>query len=384
MIDLETSELIQRAYDAAGSVTRWDEFTAAYVQATGARGAWLLHFPQHPTTDCASFMAHAGHEASWLRAFDVHFRFVNPYRAAGLSMSPGRAYVSHEIVPKEIGLRSEFYTDYVAPQGFSLTTVMAKLCEDHGGASGLAVHYPPDYSDDVIEASLPRHQALVRPITAALRLHWRLVALEAAHSDLLLALESTRSAVVVCDDRGKVLTLSRDAERLLGQRDGLGYAGGRLIGRTRDGASLSVVLERVARRCGARDGGASKGLRVGRPSGRSDYELLLFPVPDRHRQGKRRVLVFVHDPQARPATSARLLAELYGLTERESRVAELLARGLSPAEIADELRMSRETVKSHLKAVYNKTETGRQAALVSKVLMSLARVSDVNDGSPSG
>ena len=56
--------------------------------------------------------------------------------------------------------------------------------------------------------------------------------------------------------------------------------------------------------------------------------------------------------------------DLFGLTDRELQVAALLAEGLSLIEIAGVLRIQPGTVRNHLKSVFEKTGTGRQAELV--------------------
>lgn len=59
---------------------------------------------------------------------------------------------------------------------------------------------------------------------------------------------------------------------------------------------------------------------------------------------------------------------VFGLTFAEARVASRLARGADLTTIAEELRVSRETVRTHLKRIYSKTGARRQAALVALVL----------------
>src|SRR5262249_3150368 len=52
------------------------------------------------------------------------------------------------------------------------------------------------------------------------------------------------------------------------------------------------------------------------------------------------------------------------LTERESEVLTLVARGLSNDEIADQLHLSVETAKTHVKTVYTKLGTRDRAQAV--------------------
>jgi len=56
-----------------------------------------------------------------------------------------------------------------------------------------------------------------------------------------------------------------------------------------------------------------------------------------------------------------------GLTARESEVAAFLAEGLSNREMADALAISEHTVKSHLKAIFQKTGVASRAQAVARI-----------------
>ena len=57
----------------------------------------------------------------------------------------------------------------------------------------------------------------------------------------------------------------------------------------------------------------------------------------------------------------------FGLTARESEVAAFLAEGLSNREMADALSISEHTVKSHLKAIFQKTGAASRAQAVVRI-----------------
>ncbi len=62
------------------------------------------------------------------------------------------------------------------------------------------------------------------------------------------------------------------------------------------------------------------------------------------------------DAEVALVTRAQELAELYGLTEREEEILRYLARGRSARKIAEELFISENTVWSHIKRIYVKTD----------------------------
>ena len=71
--------------------------------------------------------------------------------------------------------------------------------------------------------------------------------------------------------------------------------------------------------------------------------------------------------QARPHELAPLIADAYGLTERERRVTELVAQGFSTSDIGQRLHLSVYTVQDHLKSIFDKTGAGSRGELVARL-----------------
>ena len=70
---------------------------------------------------------------------------------------------------------------------------------------------------------------------------------------------------------------------------------------------------------------------------------------------------------ARSADLAPIIVEAYELTDREQQVTQLIARGASTAEIADDLYLSTHTVRHHIKAVFEKLGVSSRGELVAKL-----------------
>jgi DNA-binding CsgD family transcriptional regulator len=87
------------------------------------------------------------------------------------------------------------------------------------------------------------------------------------------------------------------------------------------------------------------------------------------------VLGVLVDRSAAPTLEPGMLRDLFGLTDAESRVAEAYLRVDTVKEVGLMLKISANTVKTHLAAVYLKTGCARQAQLV-RLLMSLSDISD--------
>jgi DNA-binding CsgD family transcriptional regulator len=67
---------------------------------------------------------------------------------------------------------------------------------------------------------------------------------------------------------------------------------------------------------------------------------------------------------ARPAEIAPLIMQVYDLSKREGETMQLVARGLSTAEISQEFHISANTVQDHLKAIFEKTGVRSRRELV--------------------
>jgi len=110
-----------------------------------------------------------------------------------------------------------------------------------------------------------------------------------------------------------------------------------------------------------------RAFSIQRPSGKKPLSILVVPVegssglrsPD-----EPAVIVFLGDPGHVVDIDQRRLCELYGLTRAEARVAALLANGYRLEETAESLGLVYETARKHLKHVFGKTGTDRQAELI--------------------
>ena len=89
--------------------------------------------------------------------------------------------------------------------------------------------------------------------------------------------------------------------------------------------------------------------------------------------GEAKGVITLIDPDDCLELPQDLLQAAYGLTPAEARVAQRVACGENPEEIADRHQVSPGTVRMQLKSIFQKTNTKRQAQLVS-LLARLGRI----------
>jgi DNA-binding CsgD family transcriptional regulator len=75
-------------------------------------------------------------------------------------------------------------------------------------------------------------------------------------------------------------------------------------------------------------------------------------------------IVMLMSRETCPHPNPARLQQMFGLTSAEAQLATSLAAGETPLEIARKSKVSRTTIRSHLAALFSKTDTNRQAELV--------------------
>ena len=71
--------------------------------------------------------------------------------------------------------------------------------------------------------------------------------------------------------------------------------------------------------------------------------------------------------EARPSEIAPLIVDAYGLTKREGEITRLVLRGLSTAEVSEELHITANTVRDHFKSIFDKVGVRSRRELVGQV-----------------
>jgi DNA-binding CsgD family transcriptional regulator len=135
-------------------------------------------------------------------------------------------------------------------------------------------------------------------------------------------------------------------------------------------ASDPSVTQRLRKLIAASDRTTEHVMRLSRRDGHPDLHLLVGPAQDNQAmfQTSPTVTVFVTDPAYTPPLSFSRLRSLHGLTAAEARVAAALAQGESIHKTAQHLGTAEATARHHLKQVFAKTGTHRQAELVRLIL----------------
>ena len=246
------------------------------------------------------------------------------------------------------------------------------------GPGGLRIMWEindPVNGDGWSSAQLDTIGRLLPHIRQTVRVQQTLAGAGALGASLTQLLETAGTGVIQLDPRGRIVAANDRARDVLRTGDGLFNKDGFLFaGAPQDNDDLQGLLSRALPPFGARGAGGSMIVR--RPDALTPLVLHVHPVggpEEDHPAWPVAALVLVVDFASGFRIDPAVAAAALDLTAMESRVAVLLARGMSVGEIAQATGRKESTIRSHVKHAFAKHGLSRQAELV-RLVQSLAGV----------
>ncbi len=183
---------------------------------------------------------------------------------------------------------------------------------------------------------------------------------------------------LMLDGRGRLVSMNACAHRLVGSNRVLCVRNGQLRTSSQlEGKSLvkAIDLALAASRNGCR---AQRGVGLRLEGSTGVLDVVVKPlIADRTLDSCERpaVIVYLNERgQEGIDLDPAVLVGMYGFTHCESRLSTLLARGITLTEAADQLGVSINTVKTHLRGIYEKLGTNKQSRVVAQLNQSSARM----------
>jgi len=281
------------------------------------------------------------------------------------SVSVGEALIQHSDLR-----RTAFYSDF--GRHYDIVRMIGGVIEKNPAATSVLSVTRAEQLQPFGRGEVTLFKALLPHVQRALQLHRRLIDAEEAAEDLAWVMNTTRRALFLIDSQGTIRFANEAAVRIIAMRDGLTIDHAELrTARGTDTARLRAMIAEAIRTSNGEGLASGGSLAIGRPSGRRAFTALVSPI-SRERTLRHGVaaaaIVSVIDPEQVALPDEPMLRSLFGLTPAEAALTQHLASGCSLAEAADRFGLHRETVRSRLKAIFEKTGTHRQAELVRLVL----------------
>jgi DNA-binding CsgD family transcriptional regulator len=358
------SDLVGLIYEAATDVSRWQAFLDAYAGAVAARRATLL-LGKANTNEASSFR--------WSSWPDGDIGLADRYKAEELYSEVGDGQPEGVIrtidlfSPAEAAGQSTGYRELYMPRDvrYGLAGVFFRSAE----SSSLIVAVRTEQDGPFGETALAMLRQLMPHLRQVALLQSELSSLLARLAAFTVYLDRSPFSFLLTDAEGRVLYANAAATRTTSLNDGIAITSGHLsMMSPRNQAALVKAIEKVE----TMRARPPCRIEVKRPSRKPPYRLILMPVPSPAAlpfgltQPVAAVLII--DTEARPELDTEILSELFALTPAEARVTGKLGVGRSAEEIAEEMGLSLETVRTHIRHVLSKTGTSRQGELIALVL----------------
>jgi DNA-binding CsgD family transcriptional regulator len=359
MNEVELNLVVDRVYEAAARPELWRPVLHELAQAVDGLGAQMLyHRPQgaalHTASEGLDHVLEAFFREGW------HINNPREVRARNRKMALREVLTDADLFTREELDAELWQRNFLDRFGLRWFASFCAIPFDAVSPVILTIERPaaqqPFSSDE---------KALLRSIVAHVQRasQLSLAVAASAQSGLLDGLDRMNRGAMLLNDLGRVVCINNLAERQLG--NGLSLLHSRLEARSHSAnTALQALIDSVTSPPPFRLKSALDAVAVPRVNARP---LILQAAPlvnsarDFFQQA--RALVILQDLENRPDPDLTLLQVAFELTPTEARVAQAVAGGRRPSEIATSLAVTTHTIRSHLKQIFTKTDTESQSGL---------------------
>lgn len=366
LIDL-TAKMFEAAADPSGS--GWAEVygTLSKICSSGAGSLYVLDKRR------AEYRALAdANPPGFIEEVNTKYLDMLPYRSELLSLKTGQVFQRSRAMSDADFERTDLYQQYMRHHGIFYTLHYC-LYDDREMSAGLSFTRPISM-DDFGPDELTALAALAPMLQRAVSLHSTVVKASEKGRLTTAGLDRLSQGMVIVDRKAKVHYANAAAEQLVSSRGGIRVSRtGTLECSTRaDSEKLKALIAAAAGSFAERGENSSGAMRLRAAESEGRLAIRVTPL---HRAplspfSTGRFAAVLISKKPRPVTDdiRLVLSDIYGLTSTEAIIAGLLGSGFSLAEICEELEITANTARTHLKRIFAKTDTNRQSSLISLIL----------------
>jgi DNA-binding CsgD family transcriptional regulator len=366
---------IRRVYEAALAPDDWPDAIASIAHAADAPKAMLHADSNHAPSLALPF----GFDTDQARRLQQEFELRMPDWIGAIPV--GRAMRQSSFISDADFRRSAIYRQAIRPlNGFyGIVAPLVRYPDRNILFSAGRDLGASNFSDDELDAV----NLIVPHLTTALKVRNRLAAADMRASGACEIIAQLDMGVILIDAALRPVFVNHRADALARERDGLLLATrGVSASSMQDTHRLNAMIEAAIRLNDAGRGAAYAAIRpraptrcaLSRKPPRPPLIARIVPVsPSTALDGmgsSPRAALFVIEPDRAVRVDEGLLEETFQLTRREAALAALLARGADLTEAATRAGIGTGTARGYLKQILAKTDTHRQAELVSLILRS--------------
>lgn len=345
-----------RLGDAALDPAIWPEIMEQISLAVGATGAVLLQSDVRtadvPRTTGVGELVNNYFARRW----DV--RDMRGERGVPMLLRGDNVFIDQDVVTPDEVRQSAFYNECLAPFGFKWFAAIGFLSGSALWAMAIqrtAAEGPFEANDKLVLGELSQRLTEAATLSKAVS--------KAVLTGVANALHLVKQPALALDRVGFVLDMNDATEQVFDEE--IRIRKRRLFVRDQKAmAALDEIIDQLR----ITPDTAALPVRpiVVRRRGKRPVIIRILPVGGAARSpflGARALLVF-SDLGHNSGPQPDLLAQTFGLSRAEARLASVMANGISPERAAEKLDIARETARNQLKAIFAKTDTHRQGELI--------------------
>ncbi|KAA0970701.1 helix-turn-helix transcriptional regulator [Aureimonas fodinaquatilis] len=349
-------DLIAAVYAALLGETSWQSFLEKLNGTYPGALSTLFFHNRRSHKGAITYVAGVEGRTGALAQYESYYANLNPWMKKVELTPVGMGIVGEQIIARNHFNRSEYYSDYLHRNGLETGTGVTVFKDED--CYFLLSTLTDDTNDD---RNIERAALLTRIAPHLQRAfnYYRSGDLRSAAVNLGQDIaDSANLALVVINENFKPVKISPTAQQMLATGNPAGITPvGRL--RFRDSvlqSALQVLLQRGSlntRTCSFNSGGRNiRLIRIGAGTA-ADYFA-----------GPMVAMLIENEPVPLLPANVQHVAATYSLTSAETRVFAAIAAGSSVSTIARDAGLSRETVRSQLKAIFSKVGIHSQKDLV--------------------
>lgn len=311
----------------------------------------------------------------------------NPWLAMLPNQPLRRPLTLDHLIRQEDLERTRLWTDLYLP--FDVSASAGAVLERQPEAAEIVTIARLGPEPEFRTVELETFARLIPHLARAWRVKRTLADWQSRAGALESVLDRLDRAVIVTGAEGQVRFANRAADRLLSRGDGIGARGGRLrAARPRQTDVLLSLIERAAHTGVGAACVAVDAIALPRDDEVCPLAVVAEPLAPPHGEALGQSscpgsILFIGDSETSTRPSIERLRTVYGLTPAEARLTALVVSGESVASAAEELGVSQNTAKYHLKSVFGKVGVGRQSQLVRRVLADVGGLAEPEKLQPS-
>jgi DNA-binding CsgD family transcriptional regulator len=367
MSEARLSRLIGDIYDAALEPDSWPRALGGVCGFVG--GTQSNIFWQDVIGKSAKRFYEWGHDPHYTQLYMGTYAKINPLFPGAFSFPVGEVFSQIDVMPYDELHETRLYREWMQPQGF-VDFIACHL--DKSGGTCIPVTVIRHERDGLVdEHALARMDLLVPHIRRAALIGNVIELRTCEAASFADTLDGLAAGIALVDGGGRITFANANGRAMLDDGAIVSGRGGRLA--AREAEADQALKEVFAAADRGDDAVGAKGVVVSMiaPGGqRYVAHVLPLTAGTRRRAGKTydaSAAIFVHEAVLEMPSMPNALAKAYKLTAMELRVLLGIVQVGGGPSVAEELGISETTVRSHLRHVYEKTGTNRQADLVKLV-----------------